>query len=521
MELRSWTNDELGTILTSQMPIDSLITVVKTIDIHPPTHYLLVHYWMTLFGNSLASMRFLNIIPIFLLIPFVYAFANRFFPKGTAIFAIPLIVVSPNLIYYSRMVRYYSWSVLFAFLSIASFLWLLETKKRINKLIFIAATVVLGYLQYLTIAIVLICENVFFALSYKKPFSRKITYQWFLMQTAVVMLIIPVILFYTLPQITHMFSSKVITNTPYPNINLLGMFSSIGYSFYAMLFSQNFFPWEFIYIIPVLVIFLILFVITYHFLKNNTYQFYFFIAFIIMPIFLVSFAMYVTRMNTAITHSVAYSLFILPFLLTTISASISTIKVKPLRYTLFIALICFNVLSIKNYFEYHTALCWDPNWKEVADYIDTNSLPADVIIANNPEHAIIKTSYISHYLHRETIDVQQSTPNITGNWKFSSGYENFKHVFETQNPERIWVVVRNRVPGEAIFVERYLEEKGYVKMRTKGFWKNDEAARRFKNALARLAFLNFKAVDVGQYMISVSFYQAPRSAEFRKGERDT
>ncbi|MGA9364076.1 MAG: glycosyltransferase family 39 protein [Bacteroidota bacterium] len=520
LELRSWTNDELGTILTSRMQSDSLLSLVRAIDLHPPTHYLMVHYWAKTFGDSLISMRLLDVIPIVLLVPLSYFYTKHLFSKQAAVFVVLLILVSPNLLYYSRMVRYYSWSVLFSSLSIASFLWFLDSKHRRSQVAFIAATAILGYLQYLTIAIVVICENLFFALSYKaKRLSQEHTYQWLRMQAAIVVLLLPMILVYTLPQVAHIFSARELNNSPHTSVNWLGMLTAMLYAFYAFSFSQNFFPWEFVYIIPGGVLFLLLLGIMYKFLKGNSYQLRFTFVFVLLPVVLVAFAMFVTGISTAISHAAAYSIFVLPLLLMVIAGSFSALHSKPLAYVLFFVLIIFNIFSVKNYLEYHTALCWDPNWKEVAEYVRTNSHPSDVIVANNPEHSIIRTSYVSHYLQRQTIDVLQNAPTPDSNREVSSGYREFENVVMNQHPERVWVIVRNRVPGEAILVENSLIRMGYEKVQAKGFWRNDGETRKFKNVLGSMSFLNFRAGDVGEYMISVNLFESRSGIRVSKGEQ--
>jgi len=508
IKLRSYTADELGTILISKMPVCDIMAVVKKSDIHPPTHYLLVHYWAKLFGDDLASMRVSGIIPILLLIPISYCFTKRYFSKKVAYYLIPFLIVSPNLLYYSRIVRYYSWTLLFAFLSIASFIWFFETRQKRSRVSFIVATAILGYLHYFTIIIVLISENIYFAIRYKtKAFSRKETYCWLRMQVILLMLLFPMILFITIPQFTHFFSAEEITASSNMSVNWKGMFAAMLYPFYAFWFSQNFFPWEYGYTIPCLVALILLLSPVLKYFKKNLHQFMFVIVFIFMPVTLVSAAMFITRVSQAIVQSAAYSLFVLLFILIILCALLSAFGNKPLKYVIYFGLIILNVLSIRNYFAYHTALCWDPNWQEVAEYIGENSNPSDLIVAINPEHNIIEKSYVSYYLHQPTIDVMQNSLLISYDHKASGGLKEFRRVLFSRPPERVWVTVRNRLPGEAFLVEKSLADMGYIKEKVKGFWRNDKNTIKFKKILSGFPFLGFRANDVEEFMISVILYK--------------
>lgn len=512
LALRSWTNDELGTILISEMSPAKIMNVVKATDILPPTHYLLVHYWADLFGEKLSRMRFLDIIPVLVLLPFSFSFARKMFSDEAAAFSILLLLSSPTLLYYARMVRYYSWAVLFAFFSVSLFLEWVRTGSRRSQLLFVLATSLLGYLHYLTIALVIIVENLFLVMSYRRRQSTGGTVrQWIGMQVAVCVMLLPLVLWFTLPQFSHVISSA--SQTSYHShgpVNWLGMVAAMLYPLYAFSFSLNLFPWEFVFTIPASILFLFVLAILYRFIKRNPEQVPLATSFILAPLAIIALAMFFTRISTAIGQSPAYALFALPFLITLVGGSLSSLTNKWLRYGALSGLILFNGISISSYFSYHTALCWDPNWREVAEYLKKETKPGDLIVANNPQHKIIRTSYISHYLHRPTVDVMENSTEVPPRGELSDGYREFVSILKTRQPRRVWIVVRNRLPGETILARNDLVHAGYSKVQTAGFWKNGNATRHFKDVLGRLSFLDFKAINVREYKISVILYQLPR-----------
>lgn len=63
------------------------------LDGSPPLYYMLLHYWMKLFGSSEASAHFLSVIPE-ISIPAAFWAANILFGRRSAWFVLPLVVTS-------------------------------------------------------------------------------------------------------------------------------------------------------------------------------------------------------------------------------------------------------------------------------------------------------------------------------------------------------------------------------------------------------------------------------------------
>jgi uncharacterized membrane protein len=511
LELRSYTNDELGTILTGNMNLNDLWNTVRSIDIHPPTHYIIIHYLIQLFGMNVWILRFSSIIPILILIPVLYSNLSKKFSKSIAIQSILLIILSPNILYYSRMVRYYSWALLFAIVSIILFIKLLESLNPKNSMVFILSTALLFYFQYLTFFLVVIAEILFWVIIHVKNYpagKNKELKKWLAIIVCIFLLILPFLISVTINQFSTQFSinQKLSSSNSSIGFNLTGMILAFLYPLYSITFSQNFFPWEIIYTIPVLAITIFILFNVKNIFANNKNYLVFVLVFIILPLMLTAFLMSRTKISMAFAQSCVYTLFIVPIILVLYSISIQSIKSKYLQKSIYYILLLFNIISIISYYNYHTALCWDPNWKEIAIYLEHKTNSSDIIVANNPHHLIIKTSYLSYYLKRPTIDVLEDLPEITNN-TYSQNCKKIVNMIVNKKINSIWVVKIIRLPGEVTYIEKVLAENGYKLTTKKGFWEIDKSTINYKKYLSLLSFLNYNSAPLNKYMVEVMYYK--------------
>ncbi len=87
-------------------------------DFNPPLYYLILHFWMKLFGRSEIILRGLSLIFFLFLLIFIYKFSLKIFRnKNQALITLLLAAFNPMLIYYAFELRMYS---LFAFFATAS-----------------------------------------------------------------------------------------------------------------------------------------------------------------------------------------------------------------------------------------------------------------------------------------------------------------------------------------------------------------------------------------------------------------
>lgn len=168
-----WGDEAFASILAQKNLFEIVTTAAR--DTSPPLHYILLHFWMQLFGNSEIAIRGFPIL-LFLLLSFVvYKFAEDVFNKRVARFALILTLLNPFLFLYAFEARMY---MLLALTSTAS-MWFFMTKRW---LLYVLATVAALYTHHFSIFIVFVqviyylSTNLKLSLKYhfKSPFIRSL-----------------------------------------------------------------------------------------------------------------------------------------------------------------------------------------------------------------------------------------------------------------------------------------------------------------------------------------------------------
>lgn len=142
-----WSDEAFSYLLAKR----SLIEIIKLTgrDFNPPLYYLLLHYWLKIFGPSEIALRSLSFIFFAATIYVVFLFLkNIFHVKGRRIYIYLLLFsLNPPLLYFAFEARMYS---LFAFLAGLSFYYFYK-KERVPYLI---ATIAGLYTHYFFLFVV-------------------------------------------------------------------------------------------------------------------------------------------------------------------------------------------------------------------------------------------------------------------------------------------------------------------------------------------------------------------------------
>ncbi len=107
----SYWGDEAIAIGIASHPVASLPHYLAN-DGSPPLFYLMLHYWMELFGRSTPATHALSMIGGLLAIPAAWWSGERLFGRRAARGAAALVATCAYLDYYSTETRMYSWLVL-------------------------------------------------------------------------------------------------------------------------------------------------------------------------------------------------------------------------------------------------------------------------------------------------------------------------------------------------------------------------------------------------------------------------
>ncbi|MFN8475019.1 MAG: glycosyltransferase family 39 protein [Anaerolineae bacterium] len=109
--------DEGFAVQTARLPIPALVERLIREDNHSPLHYLVLHVWMLVAGDSETALRFSSVVVGVLIVALTYAIFREVFrgrpgeDSAALIAGAPsaaLVALSPFLVYYAREARMYS-----------------------------------------------------------------------------------------------------------------------------------------------------------------------------------------------------------------------------------------------------------------------------------------------------------------------------------------------------------------------------------------------------------------------------
>lgn len=127
---------------------DSVFDVVKSLyveDLHTPLYFILLHFWIKIFGQNDTMMRLLGFIPSFLAVPFSFYIGKKLFNKKCGYFASIMLAISPFAIYYSTELRFYGILFFLALLSSFFFVEFINKQDKKSKIALIITNLALLY----------------------------------------------------------------------------------------------------------------------------------------------------------------------------------------------------------------------------------------------------------------------------------------------------------------------------------------------------------------------------------------
>ena len=121
--------DEAFDIIYAGRPLSEMFWYLADQGLHPPLHYVWLHAWLALVGQTEFAARFASVIPGVLTAPLAFAAAREVFrgrkPEAALAAGVPaalLVACSPFLIAYSQQARMYSLATLMALLAVVTLL---------------------------------------------------------------------------------------------------------------------------------------------------------------------------------------------------------------------------------------------------------------------------------------------------------------------------------------------------------------------------------------------------------------
>ncbi len=150
--LRFWTPsalwlDEAISVNISKLPLTQIPRALAH-DGSPPLYYVVLHYWMAVFGTSDFAVRALSGFVSVATLPFFWAAGRRVGGRTSAWVTFFLAACSPFAIYYATNARMYSFMILWALLGFLAMVRLFEAPTRGRQAALAAATAATLYTHY-------------------------------------------------------------------------------------------------------------------------------------------------------------------------------------------------------------------------------------------------------------------------------------------------------------------------------------------------------------------------------------
>ena len=184
--------DEVWSIDFARLDIPRLLDRLRSFDVHPPLYYLLLHYWLILWGESEFATRLLSVLFGSLAIIWSYLVAARLFNPTAGVFTALLVTTSAFQVYYAREARGYSLVAFLTLLSYSFFIRCLQDRHWTARGGYVVATALLLYTHVYGLFTVL-AQNVYWAVvwlcSRRHSYRRGLT--WVLLQSVVLLLYAP------------------------------------------------------------------------------------------------------------------------------------------------------------------------------------------------------------------------------------------------------------------------------------------------------------------------------------------
>lgn len=402
----------------------SLADIIQ--DSHLPAYFLLLSFWIKIFGSAEYTVRLLSMIIGSLAVIVYYLFIKDCFNEKTAVISTTLLAFSPLAIMHSQEMRVYGLLMVFSIFSCWAFFDLLKNTKKLNYLIYLISTIILllihvyGLLILLSQLIILFIEII----NDENRFKRlKI-----LFAQALAFLIVS----YYYIKIFFM-NYAALAGTPADMaFSVFPWYLKIFLFFFVLTLGETLAPWNLFVVVPAGMIYGLLFIKPIVSIKNKYIMYSYIIC--LLPVIIS-----VLFLKPSMPK---YLITCLPFYLIIIGHSILTIRLFWARMCIISLLAFLALFPVYNYYhliDYHNSNQIEP-WRDAAAFVEKQYRKGDVVLASTN---FVSFRIMDYYL------------NITGNKGIPIYDLEKKNMFWDKKPERIYYV--ENIHDDRAFPPGYIE----------------------------------------------------------------
>ena len=183
--------DEGYSIIFAKLNFPQLIEVTSK-DVHTPFYFMILHYWINLFGDSEFSIRFPSAVFGFIAIVMVYKVGGLIFDKKVGLLSSLILALSVFHIHYSQDARMYSLMALLSLVSMYFFIRLIKEGSFGTSIGYVLSNTLLIYTQYFGLFIV-VAQNIYLATMFllSRETLKISLRRWVLLQATLILLFAP------------------------------------------------------------------------------------------------------------------------------------------------------------------------------------------------------------------------------------------------------------------------------------------------------------------------------------------
>jgi uncharacterized membrane protein len=224
-------DDEAKSVWVSSWSVTEIL-VEQSQHEHPPLHYLLLHFWMPLAGESEFAVRFVSLFFGLLSVPTIYKLGKALGDSRLGLLAAFMAAISPFWVYFSQETRMYTTATFFSLSAVHFFARLLRSHRKLIGdrrrglglwLGYILTTLCSLYSHYFALFAIVV-ENLFLAALWRR--YRPLIKSWALAQIGVALLFLPWLAFMAVGVISLEISQPERTILIGPNAPAYGLIAT-------------------------------------------------------------------------------------------------------------------------------------------------------------------------------------------------------------------------------------------------------------------------------------------------------
>jgi O-antigen/teichoic acid export membrane protein len=165
--------DEAISVRQAQLPFGEMLRDIRVTDVHPPLHHSLLWVTVRVFGTSELAVRIPSLVAGVALVPAMLWTGRVAFDRRTGWIAAVLAAIAPFCVWYSQEARMYSLFMLFATLAVGAQILAVRRGRRIDWLLYSAATAALIWTQYFALLPVAVQQVAFAVVWWRRRGDRQ------------------------------------------------------------------------------------------------------------------------------------------------------------------------------------------------------------------------------------------------------------------------------------------------------------------------------------------------------------